>query len=56
MDLGSDPTSADWGLAILLGLGLVCLVLACRRPGPPDDQVEHHGADPGPPAGVGGGH
>jgi hypothetical protein len=44
LDIASDPTSATWGLGILIVLGLWCLVEACRRPGPPDDQVEHHGA------------
>jgi hypothetical protein len=47
MDLGSDPTSAAWGLAILLCLGLACVIAAVWPAGPPDDQGEHHGADPG---------
>jgi hypothetical protein len=51
MDLGSDPTSAAWGLGILLCLGLACLIAAVWPAGPPkgtpDDQGEHRGADPG---------
>ncbi len=32
MDLGSDPMSAAWGLAMLLGMAVVIVVLMFRRP------------------------
>ena len=44
MDLGSDPTSAAWGLAILLCLGLACVIAAVWPAGPPDDQGDPTGA------------
>jgi hypothetical protein len=31
VDIGSDPTSAVWGLAILLALASVCVIAAFRR-------------------------
>ena len=31
MDLGSDPVSSFWGLAILIGLMVVTIVLMFRR-------------------------
>ena len=40
MDLASDPTSAAFGLALLVVLALACLVL----PGAPDDD-QANGAD-----------
>ena len=33
MDLGSDPASSAWGLALPLGLFVACIVAAFRRPG-----------------------
>ncbi len=41
MDLASDPTSAAFGLALLLGLLLACFVLPAV---PEDDQGDPTGA------------
>ena len=41
MDIGSDPVSAAWGLALLLALLLACFVLPAA---PENDQDDPTGA------------